>query len=240
MEQPFASAVKDKENHAMPKFISHKEAAQLIPRKSTVMVGGFMGCGNPHGIIEELSKIGTDGLTLICNDGAMTDGPLTGGLYGVAKLIHNGQVEKLIASHVGLNPEVAQRMNEGSLEVVVIPQGSLAEMIRAGGAGLGGVLTPTGFGTIVQEAEHVHSIVDIDGKPYLLERPLRADVALICGHQIDGAGNIWYKGTTRNFNQVMATAADLVIAEAEHVVDIGEIRPEDVVTQGILVDYVAA
>jgi len=222
----------------MPKFISFEEAARRIPAGAAIMVGGFMGCGSPHGLLAELARLGTGGLTLICNDGACPFGPDGSEYYGVAKLIHNRQVKKLIATHVGLNPEVAAQMIEGSLIVELIPQGSLAEMIRAGGCGLGGVLTPTGLGTIMQDAPHVHSIVEIDGVQYLLERPIRADFALLGGHSIDRAGNIWYKGTTRNFNLPMAMAADVVIAEAEHIVDIGAIAPENVMTSGILVDYV--
>ncbi|MDR2176256.1 MAG: 3-oxoacid CoA-transferase subunit A [Synergistaceae bacterium] len=223
----------------MAKFVSPKEAAVLIPEGASVMFGGFMGCGNAHKVIAELAKLGTKNLTMISNDGAMAKGPDGDDYYGVAKLIHNRQIKKLIASHVGLNPEVAQQMNEGTLEVVLIPQGSLAEMIRAAGAGLGGVLTPTGVGTIVEEGEHVHSKIEINGRTYLLERPIRADFAVIGGYKIDRAGNIWYKGTTRNFNEVMATAAETVIAEAEHVVEIGGIASEDIVTPGVLVDYVA-
>ncbi|MCL2670674.1 MAG: CoA transferase subunit A [Clostridiales bacterium] len=222
----------------MPKFISMEDAARMIPAGATIMVGGFMGCGSPHGLLTELARIGTGGLTLICNDGACPNGPDGSEFYGVAKLIHNRQVKKLIATHVGLNPEVAAQMNEGTLLVELIPQGSLAEMIRAGGYGLGGVLTPTGYGTIVQDAPHVHSVIEIDGVNYLLEKPIRADFALLGGHTIDRAGNIWYKGTTRNFNLPMATAADIVIAEAEHIVEIGAIEPENMMTPGILVDYV--
>ena len=111
-------------------------------------------------------------------------------------------------------------------------------MSPSGGAGLGCVLTPTGLGTIVDEGEHVHSVVDVDGKKYLLERPLRADFALISGHKIDGEGNIWYKGSTRNFNVAMATAADKVIAEGDRIVETGDIAPEEVVTSCILVDYI--
>jgi len=221
----------------MPKWISAAEAAALIPEGASIMVGGFMGCRNPHRILTELARLGTKNLTLYCNDGAMPVGPEGTALYGVAKLIHNRQIKKMYATHVGLNPEVAGQMNDGSMEVVLIPQGSFAEMIRAGGAGLGGVLTPTGLGTIVEKMEHVHSVVEVDGKKYLLERPLKADFALISGYRVDRAGNIWYRGTTRNFSEAMATAADTVIAEADHVVEIGEIAPEDVVTPGILVDY---
>lgn len=221
----------------MPKWIAAAEAAKLIPEGASIMVGGFMGCGNPHKVVAELARLGTKNLTLICNDGAMPNGPDGEDFYGVAKLIHNKQIKKLIASHVGLNPEVAEQMNDGSMEVVLIPQGSLVEMIRAGGAGLGGILTPTGFGTIVEEADHVHSVVEVDGKKYLLEKPIRADFALVSGYKVDKAGNMWYKGTTRNFSEMMATAADTVIAEADHVVEVGGILPEDVVTSGILVDY---
>lgn len=224
----------------MPKFISVKEAAALIPDGASVMFGGFMGCGNAHHLIAELAKRDVKNLTVISNDASMPNGPDGDDYYGVAKLIHNRQVAKLYATHVGLNPEVAQQMNEGSLEVVLIPQGSLVEMIRAGGAGLGGVLTPTGVGTVVEDGEHVHSKVEIDGRTYLLERPVRADFAVISGYRIDRAGNVWYKGTTRNFSVVMATAADVVIAEAENVVEIGDIPPEDIVTSGVLVDYVVS
>jgi acetate CoA/acetoacetate CoA-transferase alpha subunit len=224
----------------MAKFITPREAAKLIPNGASVMFGGFMGCGSAHAVIGELAKLGTGGLTIICNDGSMPNGPDGSEFYGVSALIHNKQVKKLIASHVGLNPEVAQQMNEGTLEVELIPQGSLAEMIRAGGAGLGGVLTPTGLGTIVQDAAHVHSVVEVDGKKYLLEKPIRADFAVIAGHTVDKAGNVWYKGTTRNFNEVMATAADTVIAEAENICEIGGIEPENVITLGVMVDYVTA
>ncbi len=224
----------------MPRFVSIAEAAALVSDGASIMVGGFMGCGSAHRFLAELANRDVRNLTVYCNDAAMLNGPDGEEYYALAKLIHNRQVTKLIASHVGLNPEVAAQMAEGSLEVVLIPQGSLVEMIRAGGMGLGGVLTPTGVGTIVEEADHVHSKVEIDGRVYLLEKPLRADFAVICGYQIDRMGNVWYKGTTRNFNEVMALAADVVIAEAEQVVEIGAIRPEDVVTPGILVDYVTS
>ena len=222
----------------MPRLITAREAARLVRDGATVMVGGFMGCGTAHAVIAEVASAGACGLTVICNDASMPGGPDGSDYYGVAKLVHNRQIRKLVASHVGMNPEVTLLVNERALELTLVPQGSLAEMIRAGGAGLGGVLTPTGVGTDVQGAEHVHSVVDVDGKAYLLERPLRADVAIICGHLADMAGNIWYKGTTRNLNQVMATAADTVIAEADRIVEVGYIAPENVMTPGILVDYV--
>lgn len=222
----------------MPKVISAQEAVALIPDGATIMFGGFMGCGNAHKIVDALSRSDKSGFTMICNDASMPNGPDGSEFYGVAKLIHEKKIKKLIATHVGMNPEVAQQMNDGTLEVVLIPQGSMAEMIRAGGAGLGGVITPTGLGTIVEEGGHVHGRISIDGKEYLVEKPLRADFALIAGYKTDKAGNVWYKGTTRNFNQVMATAADTVIAETEHLVEIGEIEPENVVTPGVFVDYI--
>lgn len=224
----------------MVKQITTRQAAQMIPEGASILFGGFSGCGSAHEIIHELARLGTGNLTMICNDGGMLDGPDGDAYYGVAKLIRNRQVRRLIASHVGLNPEVSIQMNAGSLDVTLIPQGSLVEMIRAGGAGLGGVLTPAGLGTLVQDAWHVHSVVEIDDRRYLLERPLRADFALLQGYRVDTEGNVWYRGTSRNFNPAMATAADVVIVEAVYIVEAGAILPEDIVTPGALVDYVAA
>lgn len=222
----------------MANVVTLEEALSHVHSGMTIMIGGFTGCGTPHNLVDGISKMPVKDLTLIINDGAMANGPDGGAFYAVAKLIHNRQVKKLIASHVGMNPEVAQQKNEGFLELVLVPQGSLAEMIRAGGAGLGGVLTPTGIGTDVQGYEHVHSVIEVDGKQYLLERPLRAELALISGYQVDKRGNIWYKGTTRNFNQLMATAADTVIVEADYLVETGTILPENVHTAGVFVDYI--
>lgn len=223
----------------MPKFVSIEEAAKLIPNGAAVMFGGFMGCGSAHKFIDALSKSGVKDLTVICNDGSKPGGFLGEEYYGIAKLIHNHQVKKLITSHVGLNPEVAQQnMQEGTLEVVLVPQGSLAEMIRAGGAGLGGILTPTGVGTVVEDSPLCLGKQTINGRDYLLMAPLHADFAVIAGYKIDKAGNVWYKGTTVNHNVVMATAADTVIAEAEQIVELGVIAPEDVRTPGVFVDYV--
>lgn len=212
----------------MSKLVEMDDAVARITDGMTVMVGGFMGCGNPHELLDAIIKAGTSDLTLICND-ASTPG------YGVARLVEERRLRKLIASHVGLNPAVGTQMNAGELDVELVPQGTLVERIRSGGAGLGGVLTPTGIGTPVAEGKR---IIEVNGRQFLLEEPLRADVALINGHKIDPNGNIWYKGTTRNFSVVMATAADLVIAEADTMVGLGDIPPEDVVTPGVLVDYV--
>ena len=231
----------------MAKVIPIEEAVKLIPDGASIMFGGFMGCGNAHKFIDALSKSGVKDLTMICNDASMPVAeenplyPLSGdGYYGVAKLIHNKQVKKLIATHVGLNKEVAQQSMKDdppTLEVVLLPQGSMAEMIRAGGAGLGGVLTPTGVGTLV-ETDNPYCLgrQTINGKDYLLMAPLKADFAVLGAAKVDKAGNAWYKATTSNFNIVMGTAAETVIVEAEEIVD--EIPPEDVRTFGILVDYV--
>lgn len=223
----------------MPKFVSIEEAVKLIPDGASVMFGGFMGCGSAHRFIDALSKSGVKDLTMICNDASMPGGPLGEEFYGVAKLIHNKQIKKLIATHVGLNPEVAtQSMIDGTLEVILVPQGSLAEMIRAGGAGLGGVLTRAGVGTVVEENPLCLGKQNVNGRDYLLMAPVHADFAVIAGAKIDKAGNVWYRGTTSNFNIVMATAADTVIAEAEQIVEKGEIEPENVRTFGVFVDYV--
>lgn len=223
----------------MAKFISAEEAVDLIFDGATIMFGGFMGCGSAHKIIDTLSKSGKSNFTMICNDAARQGGPMGEGHYATAKLIHNHQIKHLIASHVGLNPEVAEQMNSGSLQVDLIPQGSLVEMIRANGAGLGGVITPTGVGTIVAEnTDFVYGEQTFDGQRYLVMKPIKADFAIIAGCKIDRSGNIWYKGDTSNFNIVMATAADVVIAEAEQIVELQEIAPEDVRTPGVLVDYV--
>jgi len=208
--------------------MSIDEAVAHIKDGMTIMIGGFLGCGSPHRLIDALVKKGVKDLTLICNDSGFPE-------IGSGKLVVNKQIKKLIASHVGTNKETGNQMNSGEMEVVLVPQGTLAEQVRAGGAGLGGFLTPTGVGTIVEEGKER---IVIDGKTYLLELPLRADVALIAGETVDKFGNIVYYGATRNFNTLMATAADIVIVEAENVVEVGEIDPNDVVTSGIFVDYI--
>jgi acetate CoA/acetoacetate CoA-transferase alpha subunit len=212
----------------MNKLISIDEAVDMIKDGMTIMVGGFLGCGNPHKIIDKLVEKNVKDLTLICNDSSFPD-------YGVGKLVVNHQIKKLIASHVGTNPETGRQMNAGEMEVVLVPQGTLAEQVRAGGAGLGGILTPTGVGTVIEEGKEK---ITVDGVEYLLEKPLKADVALIAGQKVDKFGNIVYFGATRNFNTIMATAADIVIVEADEVVEVGDLDPNDVVTSGIFVDYI--
>ena len=224
---------------AQKKVITPEEAAALIKDGSTVLFGGFLGCGSAHKVIDAISKSGVKDLTVVCNDGGIPNGPLGEEWYGIAKLIANRQVKRLITTHVGMNPQVAlQNMQEGTLEVNLIPQGSLAEMIRAGGAGLGAVVTPTGVGTIVEESPLCLGKQVINGREYLMMAPVHGDVA-VCGiSKVDKAGNGWYKGSTVNFNLVMATAADTVIAECEELVEVGEIEPENVRTYGVFVDYI--
>lgn len=210
------------------KILALEEAIAPIKDGSVIMVGGFMGTGTPEILIDALHSKGTKDLVIICNDGAYPK-------RGVAKLISNKQVKTLIASHVGLNPEVGQQMDCGELEVLLVPQGTLAERIRAGGTGLGGFLTPTGVGTIVADGKQ---IITIEGKDYLLEMPLKADFAFIRGSITDKKGNVWYNESTRNFNPIMAMAADTVIVATEKIVDIGEIDPNNVMTPAIFVDAI--
>ncbi|MBC8590096.1 acetate CoA-transferase subunit alpha [Wansuia hejianensis] len=212
----------------MDKTISIDKAIDYIKDGMTIMIGGFLGCGNPHRLIDALVEKNVKDLTLICNDTGFPE-------IGVGKLIVNKQVKRLIATHIGTNPETGNQMNSGEMEVILVPQGTLAEQIRAKGAGLGGILTPTGVGTIVEEGKEK---IEIEGKEYLLELPIGADIALVHGDTIDKYGNIVYYGATRNFNHLMATAADLVIAEAEKIVEVGEIDPNHVVTPGIFIDYI--
>ena len=218
--------------------ITAKEAAAMIPEGATIMCGGFLACGQARAIVKELVASGKGGFTLIANDMARAVGPMGEEFYGIAELIHNNQVKRVIATHVGMTPEVGEKHAAGELEVFLLPQGTLAECIRADGAGLGGVLTPTGVDTLVEDSPFCMGKQNITGKDYLLMAPIHADVALLGTYKCDESGNCWYKGTMRNFNTVMATAADLVIAETEYVVPVGEIEPENVHTPGICVDYI--
>lgn len=212
----------------MNKFISIEEAVAQVKEGMTVMVGGFLANGTPNAIVDALAQSGVKNLTLICNDTAYPD-------RGVGQLIANKQVKKLIVSHIGTNPCTSEQMNSGELEIEFVPQGTLAERIRSGGAGLGGFLTTTGMGTIVAEGKPV---ISVDEKDYLLEKPLRADVALIGASLGDKSGNLIYRGTSQNFNPLMASAADLVIAEIAELVEVGELAPETVKTPAIFVDYI--
>ena len=211
----------------MDKKISLQDAIAKVKDGMTVMVGGFLAAGSPISILDALAESGVKDLTLICNDTAYPD-------VAHGKLITNKQVKKVIVSHVGTNPNTGAQMNSGELQVEFCPQGTLAERIRAAGAGLGGVLTTTGLGTIVADGKET---VKVDGKEYLLEKPLRADIALIGATVADESGNLIYVGTTKNFNPLMAAAADVVIAEAEKIVKVGDLAPETVHTPAIFVDY---
>jgi acetate CoA/acetoacetate CoA-transferase alpha subunit len=212
------------------KTISLQEAVAMIPDGASVMVGGFMGVGTPPRLMDELVRQGRRGLTVIANDNALPG-------IGIGKLVSAGVVRKTIASHIGLNPETQKKMIAGELEVDLVPQGTLIERIRAGGAGLGGVLTPTGVGTIVEKGKQR---IEVDGKPYLLETALRADFALVEAFVADYMGNLCYALTARNFNPVIALAADTVIVESENIVPVGVIAPDQVMTPAPLVDYIVS
>ncbi|MDR2247647.1 MAG: CoA transferase subunit A [Treponema sp.] len=209
-----------------------EEAVAPIQDGAVIMVGGFMACGAPEMLIDGLKKKGVRNLTIISDDAGFPN-------RGVGKLIVAGQVKTLLAGHVGLNPEVARRMNTDveaeKLECILVPIGTIAERIRAGGVGLGGILTPTGVGTVVAEGKQV---ISVDGRDYLLEKPLRAEFALIRASKIDRFGNAVFYGTTRNFNPLMAMAADYVIAGACEIVETGQIDPNDVHLSGIFVDAI--
>lgn len=212
----------------MSKLISLSEIRPHFFDGMTLMSGGFMGCGAPELIIKEILDAGIKDLNLISTDTAMID-------TGVGPLIVNGRVKKLIASHIGTNPETGRRMIAGEMEVELSPQGTLAERIRAGGAGLGGFLTPTGVGTVVEEGKQK---ITIDGVDYILELPLKADVAIIKADIADESGNLIYAGSARNFNPMMAMAAKTVIVQATKVVKVGELDPNLVMTPAAVVDYI--
>ena len=212
------------------KSISVEDAVALIPDGASLMIGGFMGVGTPERLIDELVRQGKRNLAVIANDTAIPG-------RGIAKLISSGLVDKAVASHIGLNPEAQQQMIKGKMAVDLVPQGTLIERIRAGGFGLGGVLTPTGVGTVVEEDKRR---IEIDGKSYLLETALRADFALVHAFLADYLGNLSYALTARNFNPVIAMAADTVVVTADHVVPVGLIAPDHVVTPTPLVDYLVA
>lgn len=212
----------------MNKIKDINEAVEHIKDGMTVMIGGFMAVGTPEILIDAILDKGIKNLTIIANDTGLLD-------KGIGKLIMNKRVNKVIASHIGLNPETGRQMNAKELIVDLVPQGTLIEQIRCGGAGIGGFLTETGVGTIIEEGKQKMKLGD---KEYLLELPLRADIALIRGSVVDKQGNIFYNGSTRNFNSTMATAADLVIVGAEKIVEVGELDPNYVMTPGIFVDYI--
>ena len=212
------------------KSILLEKAVAMIPDGASLMIGGFMGVGTPEPLMDELVRQGKRGLTVIANDTAMPG-------MGIGKLIRAGCVSKVVASHIGLNPETQQKMIAGEIEVELVPQGSLAERVRAGGHGLGGILTPTGVGTLAAEGKRV---IEVDGKSFLLELPITADFALINAKDADYTGNLAYALTARNFNPLMAMAARCVIVRAENIVPVGVIPPDHVMTPAPVVDYIIA
>ena len=214
-------------------IITAKKAAELVKDGAVVMVGGFLGCGSPGALLDALAEKGSKNLTLVCNDTAMHN-LKTGEITMVAKLVAKKAFKKIIVSHIGTNGETQRQMNSGETDVVLVPQGTLAERIRAAGAGLGGVLTPTGVGTEVEQGKQV---VVQDGRKYLVEKALAGDVALIRAKKADKAGNLVYDKTMRNFNPLMATACPTVIVEADEIVEIGELDPETIVTPFVYVTH---
>jgi len=214
----------------MKKVIALTDVVERIPNGAVLMIGGFAGIGVPLRLVDELVRQRKNELTIITNDTGWPN-------LGVGKLISERLVSRVIASHIGLNPDTQKQMIAGAIQVELVPQGTLAERIRAGGFGLGGVLTLTGLGTLVEEGKQT---VDVDGETFLLEKPLRADFALVAAKRADYGGNLEYAFTARNFNPLMAMAATTVIAEAEEIVPVGVIAPDAVVTPNVVVDHLVA
>lgn len=212
----------------MNKFVDLPQVVEKLKDGMTVLVGGFLNSGGPVTILNAIADSGIKDLTIICNDAGFPD-------KGVGKIIAGKQAKKLITSYIGSNSAAIDLMNNGELIVEFSPQGTLAERIRAAGAGLGGVLTPTGLGTSVENGKE---IITVNSRQYLLETPLKADIAIVGASVCDNDGNLHYKGTTRNFNPIVAMAADVVIAEAEEIVETGALNPDIVHTPAILVDFI--
>ena len=212
------------------KTLSVEEAVAMVPDGASLMIGGFMGVGTPERVIDELVRQGKRNLVVVANDTAMPG-------RGIGKLIGAGLVRRTVASHIGLNPETQNQMIAGEMGVDLVPQGTLIERIRAGGFGLGGILTPTGVGTVIEEGKRQ---IEIEGRSYLLETALRADFALVHAFLADYLGNLSYALTARNFNPIIAMATDTVIVTADHIVPVGVIAPDHVMTPGALVDYLVA
>lgn len=210
----------------LKKIITAETAAKMVKDGATVMIGGFLDCGVPDKIIEELVKTDVRDLTLICNDTSYPD-------CDKGKLISTNKIKKVITSHIGTNPITGQKMMNNEFEVEILPMGTLVEKIRAYGAGLGGILTPTGVGTILEEGKQTYTV---KGKKFIFEEPLGADIAFIYGNRADKFGNIAFEGTTRNFNQTMATAADVVVVQADEITDC--LNPNEIIIPGVFIDYI--
>ncbi len=212
----------------MSKAAKREDAVKHFDDNQVLMIGGFLNTGTPERLVDSLVEKGVKGLTVIANDTAYPQ-------KGVGRLVVNKQLSKVIVSHIGTNQETGRQMNAGELEVELVPQGTLAERIRCGGAGLGGVLTPTGIGTKVEAGKDK---ITKNGRDYLLELPLKADIALIKAWKADTNGNLVYRRSARNFNPLMAMGADYVIVEAEEIVESGGIDPDEVMTPGVFVNMV--
>ncbi|HOA77170.1 MAG TPA: 3-oxoacid CoA-transferase subunit A [Thermosynergistes sp.] len=210
------------------KVIAVERAVEMIPDGAVLMIGGFLGDGTPENIVDALVKSGKKDLTIIANDTATPE-------RGIGKLIVNKMVKKAIVSHIGTNPETQKQMIEGTLDVELVPQGTLAERVRAGGYGLGGVLTPVGIGTL---AENNKQKVKINGEDYLVETALRADFALLKAKKADFYGNLTFTLTSRNFNPLMAFAGKVTIVEVQELVPVGGLTPDEVHVPHAVVDYI--
>jgi 3-oxoacid CoA-transferase subunit A len=216
-------------NRPVDKVLATADAAvALVSDGARIMMGGFGLCGIPENLIRALRARGTKGLTVISNNAGVDD-------FGAGVLLRSRQVRKMVSTYVGENKEFERQFLSGELEVELVPQGTFAERLRAGGAGIAGFFTPTAYGTIVAEGKETRII---DGKGYVLELPLRADFAFVKAWKGDRLGNLVYRRTARNFNPVMATAASITIAEVEELVEPGAIDPDHVVTPGVFVKHI--
>ena len=213
---------------AKSKVVSVAEAMQHIRSGMKLMIPGFVSCGIPDTLIKAIVEAGYKDFDVMSNN-TSTPG------VGIGRLVAANCIKHITCSHIGLNKDTVNKMLAGEIDVTFTPQGTFVERVRAGGAGLGGVLTPTGIGTPMEEGKQ---IIEVDGKPYILETPLRADVAILHAWKVDTMGNCVYRRTAKNFNPVMATAADTVIVEAEHIVEVGTFDPDEITTPGCLVDYI--
>ncbi len=213
---------------AKSKVVSMDEAMSHVHSGMTVMIPGFVNCGVPETLIKAIIAAGYTDFNVISNNTSVQG-------RGIGLLVHENRIKHITCSHIGSNKETVAKVVAGEIDVTFTPQGTLCERIRAGGAGIGGILTPTGLGTPIEEGKQ---IIEVDGKPYILETPLHADLALIHAWKVDKMGNCIFRHTARNFNSVMATAADLVIVEAEEIVEVGELEPDYIMTPGCLVDYI--
>jgi acetate CoA/acetoacetate CoA-transferase alpha subunit len=209
------------------KVVAIDAAMTKIKSGMTMMIPGFVNVGTPMKIVKAICEHDYRDFHVISNNAGTADVP------GIGKLVIEKRVRMLTASHIGLNPEAGKLMISGEMKVNLVPQGTLAERMRIGGAGIGGFLTPTGVGTVVEEGKQV---IEVDGKKYLLELPLRADVSIIKAWKADESGNLIYRRVARNFNPLMALAGDFVIAEAENIVPVGELDPDMIATPGVVVD----